>query len=191
MIARALLLVAFAAMLADFGFGPGEVSNHELGRRRVVAVIGRSEKHAREILDSPPIRFTSLLAPGYLWARAGLEHPFGPEFRGMIDFVPQNYEKAQLQDAMRQVDPDVLSQMVVWGTPQTITEKLRPYLDIGLRQEYSVNLVAIRRQVRGKGDEAETVTQHISVPRRDAKILPGDVLVLVGSDQDLANLPDQ
>jgi len=100
---------------------------------QLFAVIGKSTVHARELLDSPVVRFTSLLAPGYLWEKAGLEHPFGPEFRGMIDFVPQDYGKAQMQHAMSQVDLDVLSQMVVWGTPDSITEQLQTYVDLGLR----------------------------------------------------------
>ena len=100
---------------------------------QLFAVIGRTPEHARELHDSPPVRFTSLLAPGYLWARAGLEHPFGIEFRGMIDFVPQDYGKAQLLDAMAKVDLDVLSQMVIWGTPDSITRQLRTYIDLGLR----------------------------------------------------------
>ncbi len=100
---------------------------------QLFAIIGRSQKHARELLDSQPVRFLSLLGPAHLWARAGLEHPLGPEFRGMIDFVPQHYSKAQMLDAMRQVDVDVLSQLVVWGTPESITGQLRSYVDIGLR----------------------------------------------------------
>jgi len=100
---------------------------------QLFAVIGKTQKHARALLDSAPVRFVSLLAPGHLWAKAGLEHPFGPDFGGMIDFVPQDYSKAQLHAAMGKVDSDVLSQMVIWGTPESITVQLRPYLDLGLR----------------------------------------------------------
>ena len=100
---------------------------------QLFAVIGKSTSHARELLDSPPVRFTSLLAPGYLWAKAGLEHPLGAEFGGMIDFVPQDYTKAQLQDAMGKVDLDVLSQVVIWGTPDSIAGQLQAYVDLGLR----------------------------------------------------------
>lgn len=100
---------------------------------QLFAVIGRTQKHARELLDSPPARFMSLLGPAHLWARAGLEHPLGPDFRGMIDFVPHDYSKAQLLDAMGQVDTDVLSRLAIWGTPESITAELRSYVDIGLR----------------------------------------------------------
>lgn len=100
---------------------------------QLVVVVGRSTAHARELLDSAPVRFTSLLAPGYLWAQAGLDHPFGRDYRGMIDFVPQDYTKAQLQDAMRQVDLDVLSRMIIWGTPDSVAAQLRTYVDLGLR----------------------------------------------------------
>jgi len=100
---------------------------------QLFSVTGKTEEHAREMLSSPPVRFVSLLAPAYLWQSVGLEHPFGPEYRGMIDFVPQDYSRAQLKDAMSKVDPDVLSKVVIWGTPESIGDRLMDYLDLGLR----------------------------------------------------------
>jgi phthiodiolone/phenolphthiodiolone dimycocerosates ketoreductase len=100
---------------------------------QLFSVTGRTEAHARELMASPPVRFVSLLAPAYLWESVGMEHPFGPEFRGMIDFVPQDYSKKQLEDAMSRVDPDVLSRVVIWGTPQSIGDQLLEYVELGLR----------------------------------------------------------
>ena len=96
-------------------------------------VIGKTEKHAREILDSRPVRLVSLLAPSYLWQSVGLEHPFGPNFRGMIDFVPPYYSRKQLEDAMRKVRPELIAKFIVWGTPDSIMEKMFEYQDAGLR----------------------------------------------------------
>jgi len=53
---------------------------------------------------------------------------------------------------------------------------------IHLRRRYHVNLVAIRRKT-------DTAPQIISVPHADTTILPDDILVLVGSDENLASLP--
>lgn len=100
---------------------------------QLFAVIGETKEAARGLLDAPAIRFTSLLAPAHVWQRAGKEHPFGPDFRGMIDFIPPDYSRNQLLDAMDQVDPDVLSKVVIWGTPDSIAEDLREYVDLGLR----------------------------------------------------------
>ncbi|NND01454.1 MAG: LLM class flavin-dependent oxidoreductase [Acidimicrobiia bacterium] len=96
-------------------------------------VIGKTEKHAREILNSPPVRLVSLLAPSYIWQSVGLDHPFGSDFRGMIDFVPPYYSRKQLEAAMAKVEPELISKLVVWGTPETILEQMYDYQDAGLR----------------------------------------------------------
>lgn len=64
-------------------------------------------------------------------------------------------------------------------------------LELQLRAKYGVNLVAINRTVRdrSKDPESRTAVQTISVPSAATTILPDDVLVLVGSNESLSNLP--
>ncbi len=62
---------------------------------------------------------------------------------------------------------------------------------LSLRHHYGVNLVAIRRtmSVRTGSDDAVKTSQVISVPDADTTILPDDVLILVGSNESLGELP--
>ncbi|MFQ6048960.1 MAG: potassium channel family protein [Phycisphaerae bacterium] len=60
---------------------------------------------------------------------------------------------------------------------------------LSLRQRYHVNLVAIRRTVAVDSGDRTTETQVVSVPTAQTKILPSDILVLIGSDEALAALP--
>jgi trk system potassium uptake protein TrkA len=64
-------------------------------------------------------------------------------------------------------------------------------LELGLRREYGVNLVAVRRRVALKNGDGERSfkSEVISVPKPDTMILPDDVLILVGSNENLSNLP--
>jgi trk system potassium uptake protein TrkA len=60
-------------------------------------------------------------------------------------------------------------------------------LDIGLRQKYHVNLVAIKRgDSSSKKDSREGV---INVPMPNTLVSAGDILMVAGSDSDLASLP--
>jgi len=129
---------------------------------QLFTVIGKSEQHARELLHSPPVRFASLLAPAYVWRAAGLEHPFGPQFRGMIDFVPQDYSKAQMRSAMSAVDPDLLSQVVIWGTPDSIVRQLMVYRELGLRHLVLQPAAALV----SKRDAVFSLRSVISIQRR-------------------------
>lgn len=69
----------------------------------------------------------------------------------------------------------------------------RTLKQLDLRAKYHINLIAIKRptivpEVQGTPAPREEV---ISVPRPDDLILPGDVLVVVGSNSDLAKLPKE
>jgi len=60
---------------------------------------------------------------------------------------------------------------------------------LALRQKHQVNLVAIRRTVTVEQDGKEAESEIVSVPTAETKILPSDVLILIGSDDALAKLP--
>ena len=63
-------------------------------------------------------------------------------------------------------------------------------VEIDLRRKYGVNLVAIKRPEAERRD-GQVVRRHriINVPRPEDVILADDVLVVVGSNDDLARLP--
>ncbi|MBM4027058.1 MAG: TrkA family potassium uptake protein [Planctomycetes bacterium] len=63
----------------------------------------------------------------------------------------------------------------------------RTVMDLQLRQKYNVNLVLIRRN--GKEWSGKGRGPIINVPTPDTVIREGDILVLAGSDEDLARLP--
>ena len=100
---------------------------------QMVVVLGRTESEARRHLDARFVRFMTLLAPAYLWERNGLDHPFGPQFRGLIDFIPSDYPAEQVAAAMDKVPTDVVAMNVLWGTPGSVREQLEEYVDVGLR----------------------------------------------------------
>jgi len=64
--------------------------------------------------------------------------------------------------------------------------------NIGLRAGYHVNLVVIKRPLEVSGDDdTGEPPLRISVPRPEDVIQPDDVLVLVGANESLANLPKE
>ena len=131
------------------------------------AVIGSTERQARKLLEARGVRFTALLSPAYTWSAMGASHPLGSEFRGLIDFVPQNYSRTQLDDAIAAVPIDLLAEALLWGTPTHVTSRLHDYVDAGLRHLvlqpvsalvsrrdalYSLrSMVSILRKIRRRG----------------------------------------
>jgi phthiodiolone/phenolphthiodiolone dimycocerosates ketoreductase len=98
-----------------------------------VVVLGRTEREARKYLDTKIMRFMTLLAPATFWERNGLEHPLGPGFRGLVDYVPSDFRTSQIVAAMKAVPTDIVAENVMWGTPDSVREQLENYVDAGLR----------------------------------------------------------
>ncbi len=61
-------------------------------------------------------------------------------------------------------------------------------MELQLRQKYNANLVAIKR-VELEGEEAKPEKNIVNVPTPDTVIYSGDIMMIVASDDDLANLP--
>ncbi len=85
---------------------------------------------------------------------------------------------------------------VVYATPsRRFHDKTLKELD--LRNQYGVNLIAIERRVSvepgadaaSEAGAAGVTTPVITVPSADTTILPGDVLILVGDNERLSQLP--
>jgi len=61
-------------------------------------------------------------------------------------------------------------------------------LELRLRSKYNVNLIGLRHS---GSDQQKTTQQIINVPLPETIIQKGDLLWLVGSDEDLAKLPNK
>jgi trk system potassium uptake protein TrkA len=93
-----------------------------------------------------------------------------PQIEEKIDFAP-GYSLARLKA------PDSFNGKTI--------------MDIQLRQKYNVNLVAIKRGKSAayfQGGEKDSV---INVPMPDTVVYTDDILMVAGSDNDLAGLPQE
>jgi phthiodiolone/phenolphthiodiolone dimycocerosates ketoreductase len=97
-------------------------------------VVAPSERQAREMLDTKVVRFSHLLFPADVWQRVGAEHPFGDQFRGYVDFVPERYGRRELEEAIAAVPDEVVTDgPLMWGTPSQVAHRLARFSEAGLR----------------------------------------------------------
>ena len=92
-----------------------------------------------------------------------------------------------------------LRQYVELGEGHSMVHMVSPTLfhhkslkELDLRNAYGVNLVAIKRSVAVQKDPSAPMTERpiIAVPNADTRILPSDILILVGSDEGMGRLPE-
>lgn len=100
---------------------------------QIFLVVGPTEKAARRYLNHRAIRFMALLTPDSYWQEAGITHPLGSGFRGMIDFVPARYSRAEIDAAIDAVPTEVMASQTVWGTPSKVVQQIQELGEAGLR----------------------------------------------------------
>ena len=91
-----------------------------------------NERGVRAVLDTRLLRYFGLLASADVWRQSGAEHPFGADFRP-IDVLPEQYDRATLEDALAAVPPEVTRAAVLVGTVDQVTRQLRALGDVGMR----------------------------------------------------------
>ena len=126
------------------------------------AILAPTERAAYKLLDTKAIRFLALLMPAPLWWKYGYEHPFGDQYRGIVDFTPQHHTRAELDAVIAQVPVDVMTAAGFVGTPRQVEDELAAYFDAGLRHLViqPVGALASRR------DAVFSVRSAIAIQRR-------------------------
>ncbi|MBW2425896.1 MAG: LLM class flavin-dependent oxidoreductase [Deltaproteobacteria bacterium] len=69
-----------------------------------ITVLGESRQRIREMYDAnPTAKLTAMAFPADRWHAYGLEHPDGPESRGMVDVIAHRHDA----DALRALAPKI------------------------------------------------------------------------------------
>lgn len=110
---------------------------------QMYAVVAEEHEQAHHIMSSPLAAAMSLVAQGSAWAKSGRKHPFGDDFEGLRDYVPEWYTKDQLDQAVAQFDLDVLHPTVVHGTPAEVADEVGRFIDAGLQHVVFANLAPL------------------------------------------------
>ncbi|HEX8600113.1 MAG TPA: LLM class flavin-dependent oxidoreductase [Chloroflexia bacterium] len=96
--------------------------------------VAPSKREARAMLHTKVARFATLIgAPAGEWRKLGLEHPFGDQYRGYVDFIPEQYDRETLDHAIAAVPPQLVGHGFIIGTLEEVTARLREFGQAGVR----------------------------------------------------------
>jgi phthiodiolone/phenolphthiodiolone dimycocerosates ketoreductase len=95
--------------------------------------VAPTQQEAQRMLDTKPGRLLALGASSEQWRKVGVKHPFGEHFRGAIDWIPEQYDRKTLEEALAAVPPELLGYGLLWGTPEQVADKLRVFGEVGVR----------------------------------------------------------
>jgi phthiodiolone/phenolphthiodiolone dimycocerosates ketoreductase len=106
----------------------------------VFVVTGRSRDEVDEALGSQLIRAFALNVPASDWARHGVRHPFGDDFMGMQDIIPQTLDEQTVVAGTKDVPLSLLKETMLTGTPDEVVEQVARLRDSGLRYPVVLNM---------------------------------------------------
>ena len=107
------------------GFVPGQT---------LLTAIGESKAQILDLAVKSRLGAAmALLLPAEAWRAHGKTHPLGDDHRGFIDIVPPRVTDAQLDQAARDVTPEMLDEGMFAGSPAEIYEQVAPLVDAGAR----------------------------------------------------------
>ncbi|MFH0981060.1 MAG: TrkA C-terminal domain-containing protein, partial [Planctomycetota bacterium] len=132
-----------------------------------------------------------------IYARAETEIQARIMLKVGADAVVSPHRESAVRWAHRLVLPN-LQQYIELGEDHSMIYATAPSTfhgktlnELQLRRKYSVNLVALKRTVPVTTQKGEQTAEEsiLTVPTADTTILPGDVLILVGTNEALSRLP--
>lgn len=159
----------YAAGLAAIGAAAAtagrDMSRFEPGLQ-IQLVLGRDRRGA--IARAMGVEVTgamTLLLPGQLWARHGLQHPLGETYEGFPEFVPEEVPPEILAEARRRATPELLADAVFAGSVDEVVEEIRALVRVGLRHVVIWNIGPL-----ATGAGAREVVELVKLIRRLRRI---------------------
>ncbi len=129
------------------------------------AVIHDDHDVAAKALEGVLLRVQALAGNADLFARAGLEHPLGPGFAGLRDYIPEWVPEATIRNAANDLPVEGAAHFVVHGTPAEIVAQLQPFVDVGVRRVVLDNLLPL-----GIPEELEAANRATRAAIRAARL---------------------
>ena len=107
------------------------------------AVIHEDHDVAEKALEGVLLRVQALAGNADVFAQAGLDHPLGPGFAGLRDYIPEWVPTATIRDAANDLPVEGAGHFVAHGTPAEIVAQLQPFVDVGVRRVVIDNLLPL------------------------------------------------
>jgi phthiodiolone/phenolphthiodiolone dimycocerosates ketoreductase len=103
-------------------------------------LTGRNGDEIDDALESPIMKALTLNFPAETWTRHGARHPFGDDFGGGQDIIPQVLDEETVVSATKDAPKSLLKESFLTGTADEVVDKVATWRDHGLRYAVLCNL---------------------------------------------------
>jgi phthiodiolone/phenolphthiodiolone dimycocerosates ketoreductase len=96
-------------------------------------IIDEDHNVCDDMLESPVVKNQMLTMPPSLYKKYGAIHPFGEDFYGLLEYIPTEYDKKTILDAIDKIPSKMCDDNTLHGTPDDIISKIEDYAKVGLQ----------------------------------------------------------
>lgn len=96
-------------------------------------LLARDEDEVRVLRRSKLARYLALMTPAAAWTGLGADHPFGSDFKGFVDMLPEAVDRERLRTAMESVPEELSTVGAMIDTLDHIVTRVRGLAEAGLR----------------------------------------------------------
>jgi len=114
----------------------------------IFVATGRSREDVEQMLDSDAAKALALIFPGQMWSDHGVEHPFGHDFSGAQDLIPQTLDEQAVLSYVKKVPVALLKSALLAGTPDEVIDQAAQWRDAGVRYLVVSNVSILQPNMR-------------------------------------------
>ncbi|MGD8566213.1 MAG: LLM class flavin-dependent oxidoreductase, partial [Candidatus Bathyarchaeota archaeon] len=103
-------------------------------------VLDEDHDECVRMLDSPLAKNYMLTLPNEVFKRYGVNHPFGENFYGLLDYIPTWYDRKTILDALDKVPRKLCEDHYLYGTPDEVVGRIEDFYDAGMRHIVLCNM---------------------------------------------------
>jgi phthiodiolone/phenolphthiodiolone dimycocerosates ketoreductase len=86
-----------------------------------------------DMLEHPVIKNQFLTMPPSMYKKYDAIHPFGEDFYGLLEYIPSEYDKETILEAINKIPTKMCDDNTLHGTPDEVISRIEEYAKIGLK----------------------------------------------------------
>ena len=103
-------------------------------------IIDEEHEECDRLLETPFAKNYCLINSNEHFKKFGATHPFGVDFYGLLDYIPTNYDRDSMIEALNKVPAKVCDGTYLHGTPDEVISRIEEYTKIGLKHIVLYNM---------------------------------------------------
>jgi len=95
--------------------------------------LDEDHTECHRMLGTPMAKNFALILPPEMFRPYGVQHPFGQNYNGLLEFVPTRYDRKTMLEALEKVPTKLCEDNFLHGTPDEVISQIENYAKIGLK----------------------------------------------------------